>query len=114
MVGATGFEPATSCSQSKCSSQAELRSGTAFIVSCISPGAILISIKNQFAKHPSNLQNSDSTNYMKKTGFVIVLLAGVTLFGGCKTASTSAAPKTASTTGATKSTSSVNPAGVVT
>ena len=26
MVGATGFEPATSCSQSKCSSQAELRS----------------------------------------------------------------------------------------
>jgi hypothetical protein len=29
MVGATGFEPATSCSQSKCSSQAELRSGAA-------------------------------------------------------------------------------------
>ncbi len=28
MVGATGFEPATSCSQSKCSSQAELRSDT--------------------------------------------------------------------------------------
>jgi hypothetical protein len=26
VVGATGFEPATSCSQSKCSSQAELRS----------------------------------------------------------------------------------------
>ena len=29
MVGATGFEPATSCSQSKCSSQAELRSDDA-------------------------------------------------------------------------------------
>src|SRR5688572_13642142 len=26
VVGATGFEPATSCSQSRCSSQAELRS----------------------------------------------------------------------------------------
>jgi hypothetical protein len=29
VVGATGFEPATSCSQSKCSSQAELRSDAA-------------------------------------------------------------------------------------
>jgi hypothetical protein len=39
MVGATGFEPATSCSQSKCSSQAELRSDGGPYYSHLSPPA---------------------------------------------------------------------------
>ncbi len=39
MVGATGFEPATSWSQTKCSSQAELRSDEAPIIAHVPPVA---------------------------------------------------------------------------
>jgi hypothetical protein len=45
MVGATGFEPATSCSQSKCSSQAELRSDCGHAASHIFGSAQSFSLK---------------------------------------------------------------------
>ena len=44
LVGATGFEPATSCSQSKCSSQAELRSDKDRMIAGIILRAMFIAV----------------------------------------------------------------------
>src|SRR5687768_3054605 len=54
MVGATGFEPATSCSQSKCSSQAELRSDEGRSIFTAEPASATGNFENRANARPKS------------------------------------------------------------
>ena len=97
MVGATGFEPATSCSQSKCSSQAELRS-VGLIISGILPGAILISLKMNLPIAIEICKMPVQFNTMKQIGFALIFLSGAVIFSGCQMPSASKTDKASTST----------------
>jgi FKBP-type peptidyl-prolyl cis-trans isomerase FklB len=103
MVGATGFEPATSCSQSKCSSQAELRSDAA-LYSHELTAAQFKTPEKSICKSPSEFAKYWFHYNMNKASLIFIGLAGAVLLTGCNNQQSPA------TSGATNSTSETTPA----